>query len=385
MRVAIFTETFLPKVDGIVSILCQVLRRLDEQGHQTILFAPAGAPAEYAGAKVVGVGGFRFPIYPELRVSIPSGRNFDQVRTFQPDLVHAVNPFFLGPFGLNYARRLNLPTVASFHTDVARYAKHYGGGFFAPLLWAYMRKIHNSASLNLCPSSTVLRDLRAHGFERVRWWHRGVDTERFTPGPRDDALRAHLTDGHPNDFLVVYVGRHSPEKRLETIRDSLFRGAGIRLALIGHGPSHAKLKAYYAGTPTVFPGYMQGAELVAAYRAADVFLFPSTTETFGLVALEAMACGTPVIAARTGGVLDIVRDGVNGLYFDPERPEQIGELVRQLQGAPAWRNELAANALAHAQSRPWQSTMDQLIDYYRLAIRTFRQSCSPKLRTLEPV
>ena len=375
MRVAIFTETFLPKVDGIVSVLCHALQRLNEQGHQAILFAPAGAPAEYAGAKIVGIRGFRFPVYPELRVSIPQARIFDDVQAFEPDLVHAVNPFFLGPFGLRYARKLNLPTVASFHTDVARYAKHYGGGFFAPLLWSYMRTIHNSASLNLCPSSTVLHDLRAHGFQRVRWWHRGVDTARFTPGPRDEALRARLTNGHPDDFLVVYVGRHSPEKRLETMRDSLFQGAGVRLALVGHGPSHEKLKSYYAGTPTVFPGYMKGDDLVATYRAADVFLFPSTTETFGLVALEAMACGAPVIAAQTGGVLDIVQDGVNGLFFDPECPQQIGKLVRKLQHNPAWRDQLAANALAHAQSRPWQTTMDQLIDYYRLAIRAHRQCC----------
>jgi glycosyltransferase involved in cell wall biosynthesis len=244
-----------------------------------------------------------------------------------------------------------------------------------------MRSLHNSASLNLCPSTSVLRDLRAHGFRRVRWWRRGVDIARFTPGPRNEVVRARLTDGHPDDFLVVYVGRHSPEKRLETIRDSLFQRPGVRLALVGQGPGHAKLKDYYRDTPTVFPGYMRGDELIAAYRAADVFLFPSTTETFGLVALEAMACGAPVIAARTGGVLDIVDDGVNGLYFDPDQPEQIGSLVQRLRDNPAFRNELAANAVAHARSRPWQSTMDQLIDYYRLAIRCFRQCAAGLQRT----
>lgn len=375
MKVAVFTETFLPKIDGVVSILCLMLERLHERGHQVLLFGPPGGPAEYAGAEIVGVGGPRFPLYPELRVNIPRRFVWEKFKAFQPDLAHIVNPFFLGPFGLSYARRLNVPIVASFHTHVPRYIRHYGGPFtplsrpVEQLIWAYLRALHNQAHLNLCPSSETLRDLRAHGFERVRWWTRGIDIEHFSPGPADPALRERLSGGHPDDLLVLYVGRQAPEKRLEVIRDPLFAVPGVRLAMVGGGPSHAALKRNFRDTPTVFPGYMRGAELVAAYRAADVFLFPSTTETFGLVALEAMACGVPVIAARTGGVLDIVTDGVNGLLFDPERPEQITGLVRRLREEPGLRARLAAGALAHAQTRAWQKTMDQLIDYYELARR----------------
>ena len=169
MRVAIFTETFLPKVDGIVSILCQALERLQEKGHDVILFGPKGGPPEYAGAEIIGVGGPPLPLYPELRINIPKRWVWERVQRFQPDVVHVVNPFFLGPFGLSYAKRLGRPTVASFHTDLPRYAKHYRAGFLVPLLWTYMRSLHNAASLNLCPSTSVLRALRAHGFRRVRW------------------------------------------------------------------------------------------------------------------------------------------------------------------------------------------------------------------------
>lgn len=374
MKIAIFTETFLPKVDGVVSILCQALERLHEKGHQVLLFGPPGGPAEYAGAEIVGVGGPRLPLYPELRINIPRRYVWERIQAFQPDLVHVVNPFFLGPFGLSYAKRLKVPVVASFHTDIARYAQYYGGGFLSPLVWNYLRTLHNSASLNLCPSSTVLKDLRSRGFRRVRWWHRGVDIARFNPGPRDEAMRNRLSGGHPDELLVVYVGRQAPEKRLETIRDPLFQVPGVRLAMVGHGPSHKKLKELFAGTPTVFPGYLRGDDLVAAYRAADLFLFPSTTETFGLVALEAMACRTPVIAARTGGVLDIVKEGVNGYYFEPDQPQQIAPIIQRLRDNPALREQIADNALAHARSRPWQTTMDQLIDYYHLAQRCFRQT-----------
>ena len=372
MKIAIFTETFLPKIDGVVTILCQVLERLQAKGHQVLLFGPPGGPQEYAGAEIVGVGGPRFPLYPELRINIPRRFVWEKIKAFQPDLVHIVSPFFLGPFGFSYARRLNVPILASFHTHVPSYVRHYGGAFVEPIVWSYLRAMHNLADVNLCPSTETLRDLRSHGFERVRWWQRGIDTRRFTPGPRDMALRARLTDGNPDELLVLYVGRHSPEKRLDLIRDPLASVPGARLAMVGGGPSHEQLKRHFRGTRTTFPGFMRGEELVDAYRAADVFLFPSTTETFGLVALEAMACGVPVIAANTGGVLDIIRDGENGLLFNPERPAEIGALLRRLQQQPALRERLAEQGLQHARSRSWQSTMDQLIDYYGVARRTFQ-------------
>jgi len=371
VKIAIFTETFLPKIDGVVTILCQVLERLQAKGHQVLLFGPPGGPQEYAGAEIVGVGGPRFPLYPELRINIPRRFVWEKIKAFQPDLVHIVSPFFLGPFGFSYARRLNVPILASFHTHVPSYVRHYGGAFVEPIVWSYLRAMHNLADVNLCPSTETLRDLRSHGFERVRWWQRGIDTRRFTPGPRDMALRARLTDGNPNELLVLYVGRHSPEKRLDLIRDPLASVPGARLAMVGGGPSHEQLKRHFRGTRTTFPGFLRGEELVDAYRAADVFLFPSTTETFGLVALEAMACGVPVIAANTGGVLDIIRDGENGLLFNPERPAEIGALVRRLQQQPALRERLAEQGLQRARSRSWQSTMDQLIDYYGVARRTF--------------
>lgn len=372
LRIAIFTETFLPKIDGIVSILCLLLRRLQEHGHRVLLFGPPGGPAEYAGAEIVGVGGPRLPFYPELRINVPRRFVWERIKAFQPDLVHVVNPVILGPFGLSYARRLKAPTVASFHTDLPRYAQFYGAGFVAPALWRYLRSLHNRADVNLCPSTAVRAELQQHGFRRVRWWKRGIDTDLFTPGVHRADVRAQLTDGHPEDFLVVNVGRQAPEKRLDLLRETIFPARGVRLALIGDGPSHQQLHKVFAGTPTVLTGYLRGAALVDAYRAADAFIFPSTTETFGLVALEAMACRLPVIAARTGGVLDTVVDGYNGLFYDPAQPHQMRLRIERLRDDPHLRDELAANALAHARSRSWRATMDQLVEYYRTAIRVFR-------------
>lgn len=372
MRIAIFTETFLPKLDGIVSILCLALRRLRERGHQALVFGPPDMPPEYAGARCIGTGGPRFPLYPEVRMNLPTRRIGQALRAFQPDLVHVVNPIFLGPTGIAYARWRKLPLVASYHTDVPGYAKFYGYPWGENLLWWLFRSLHNLADLNLVPSTYILRQVRAHGFRRVRWWQRGIDTERFRPIAPDPAMRARLTAGHPGDFLALYVGRIAKEKGVERLREPLASLPGVRLALVGGGPELEQIRALYAGTPAVFTGFLDGDELVSAFAAADALVFPSTNETFGLVALEAMACGLPVIAGMSGGLVDILEDGVNALVCDPDRPGSIAGCLSRLQHSPELRARLRQGALAHARARSWRATMDQLIDYYHLARRVHR-------------
>ena len=374
MRIALFTETFLPKLDGIVSILCLALRHLRDRGHQALVIGPPDMPPEYAGARCIGTGGPRFPLYPEVRMNLPSPRIGRALRQFQPNVVHVVNPVFLGPTGIFYARRLGLPLLASYHTDVPGYAKHYGYPWGEPILWHVFRTMHNLADLNLVPSSAVLRQVRSHGFQRVRWWHRGIDTDRFSPALRNPAMRARLSGGQPDEFVALYVGRLSKEKGVERLRDPLAPLAGVRLALVGGGPEQEQIRAFYAGTPTVFTGYLDGDELVAAFASADALIFPSTNETFGLVALEAMACGLPVVATPTGGLVDILQDGANGLAYDPHNPQSLAECVRRLQRSPELRERLSAGALAHARSRDWRATMDQLLDYYALAQRVHRRA-----------
>lgn len=372
LRIGLFTETFLPKVDGVVNILQLMLRHLAAEGHHAILFAPAGGPSEFAGFPVLPVNGVTAPCYNELKLNYPMRTTYRRLARFQPDLVHTLHPFVLGPFAMRMGRRLQVPVVASYHTDIARYVSFYGQSALTNAIWAYERHLHNQATLTLCPSSVLRDDLRRQGFQRVRWWHRGIDTQFYAAGPADRAVREELTQGHPDDFLVLNVGRHAPEKGLFSLRDSLFPLAGVRLALVGAGPSHAALKEWYAGTPTVLTGYRFGDDLIAAYRAADAFVFPSTTETFGLVALEAMACRLPVIAARKGGITDSVRHMQTGLLFDPEIPAQIRDYVRDLRDDRALAHQLAGAGWHHAQSQSWQRTMDQLIGFYRTALRQHR-------------
>lgn len=369
MRVAVFTETFLPKIDGIVSILCLALQRLQTQGHAALVVGPPGMPAEFAGARCVGTNGPRFPLYPDVRMNMLTPAALQALREFRPDVVHVVNPAFLGPAGILYARARHLPLLASYHTDVPGYARAYGFPWAECGLWGFFRTLHNRADLNLVPSTAVLRQVRAHGFQRVRWWRRGVDTRLFRPLPPDPALRARLSGNHPGDFLLLYVGRVAKEKGLDRLAEPLRELAGARLAIVGGGPELPQMRERFRDSPAVFAGFLRGDELAQAYSCADALIFPSTNETIGLVALEAMACGLPVIAPMRGGLVDILRDEHNALVYDPDQPPTLLAQVRRLQHDADLRARLSAGALAHARGRGWEATMDQLIGYYALAQR----------------
>ncbi len=186
-------------------------------------------------------------------------------------------------------------------------------------------------------------------------------------------MRERLSDGHPADFLAIYVGRISREKNVPQLREALDQLSGVRLAMVGGGPEFEQIKPIFDGTPTHFTGFLRGDELVSAMASADVLVFPSTSETFGLAPLEAMACGLPVVASMSGGLVDTLRHGVNALTHTPNDPASIADCVRQLQHAPELLARLRTGALEHAQARQWQETMDQLIHYYELTIRVHQQ------------
>ena len=374
MRIALFTETFVPKVDGIVTRLKHTVEHLQRAGDEVLVFSPDGGVKEYKGAKIHGVAGFPLPMYPELKLAIPSSKLRPAIEKFQPDLIHIVNPAVLGLGGLYYAKKLDIPLVASYHTHLPQYLHHYGFGMFEEVLWALLRGVHNQAALNLCTSTAMVSELSGHGIERTDLWQRGVDTEMFQPHLYSPKMRDRLTQGHPEAPLLLYVGRLSAEKEIENIKPVLDSIPHARLALVGDGPNRNALKEHFAGTHTNFVGYLQGLELAAAFASADAFLFPSRTETLGLVLLEAMAAGCPVVAAGTGGITDIVTDGENGYLFDPSDANGAIEATRRLLANKAERETLRANARAEAERWGWAAATAQLRQYYREVVARSRLS-----------
>ena len=368
MRIALFTETFLPKVDGIVTRLRHTVEHLQRSGDQVLVIAPDGGITEYKGAKIYGVPGMPFPLYPELKLALPRLGTKAVIEEFNPDLIHVVNPAVLGLSGLYYAKLMAVPVVASYHTHLPQYIHHYGLGALEGVLWELLKALHNQAQLNLCTSTAMVQELVDHGIERVDLWQRGVDTEMFQPHLASSQMRSRLSQGHPDSPLLLYVGRVSAEKEIERIKPVLETIPQCRLAIVGDGPHREALEAHFADTPTHFVGYLQGLELAAAFASADAFVFPSRTETLGLVLLEAMAAGCPVVAARSGGIPDIVSDGVNGYLFDPSDPDGAIAATQRLLAATEEREALRRNARQEAECWGWAAATRQLRNYYQSII-----------------
>ena len=275
----------------------------------------------------------------------------------------------LGLWGTAIAKQRNLPLLASYHTDITQYAEALRLRFLSEPSRIFLRDVHNQAHVNLCTSGPMVNSARGLGIRRVRLWPKAVDTELYHPGKRSHAMRVRLTDGHPDEPLMVYVGRLSFEKRLDWLYAPVTQLPNVRLALVGSGPAESVLRERFKGTRTVFTGYMSGTELAAAYATADVFAFPSDTETLGFVAMEAMASGVPPVGARAGGIPDVIRDGDTGLMFTPGDLGDLTEKLAVLLTDPALRDRLGAAARRDMERYGWRSATEGLVDFYRLAVR----------------
>jgi glycosyltransferase involved in cell wall biosynthesis len=368
MRIAIVTEVFPPKVDGITNRIANTIRCMKALGHEVLVLAPDTAAPSHPGARVVRVPGVPFPPYPGLRIAAPDPRIAAELWRFDPHVVHAVGPACLGLWGIAAARGLGLPLVASYHTDLPRYLPEYGLGWAQPAIWPLIQRVHNAAHVNLCPSRHTRDELRDHGVENVGLWRGGVDVDLFSPERRSIDMRLRMTDGRPDGPVGLYVGRISPEKNLHRLAEALETVPDLRLALVGDGPGRAELERTLPPERTTFLGFLRGEELATAFASADVFMMPSTTETLGFVVLEAMSAGAPVVAARAGGIPDLVQDGHNGLLYEPDEPGALGHAVAELLRRDAMRRHLQLQGRKFAEAGSWLEETRQLIRAYQQAI-----------------
>jgi glycosyltransferase involved in cell wall biosynthesis len=379
MRVAIITENFLPKLDGVTRTLARLLEHLETTGHQALLLGPEAGMERYAGAEVIGTGGIPLFFYPELKINFFRPLFFRRLHEFRPDIMHIVDPVMFGPTGLAAARLLDIPIVSSYHTNLAAYCAHFGFEFFTRPMWLYNRFIHNQCALTFCPSPSTATMLQAQGFERLCIWTRGVDTTLFHASRRSLALRdkwlGTRTDLEETEqpVILLYVGRISWEKNLHLLIQA-YRGMDhqhCHLVMVGNGPAFAEVQSQLQGLPVTFTGYLTGKDLAAAYASADIFAFPSYTETFGQVVLEAMASGLPVVGLEAEGVCDLVSHERSGLLLNMEvaTGEEQVEVYRTCltRLVDNWQERacLSQCALMEASRRTWHEAMEALVDGYR--------------------
>jgi glycosyltransferase involved in cell wall biosynthesis len=368
VRIGLVSDTYLPQVNGVTTVVRRTVALLRGQGHEVAVVAPrypdfVGA----AGERELRVGSLPFPLYPDIRMSWPSFKRvaefFDE---FQPDLLHVHTEGALGVAGRRYALARKLPLVTSFHTNFPQYSRHYGVGFLEPAVWRWLERFHGPAALTLTPGEGVRDELVRRGIAHAAVWGRGVDTRLFHPGRRDAGWRRWLAGGD-DTAVVLHVGRLAREKNLDvliaawyTAHDAL--GQRATFVAAGEGPVARDIEA---DLPFVrMLGFLPRQHLATLYASADLCVFPSHTETCGLVALEAMSSGVAVVAADAGGFRESIRHDVTGVLVPPSDVQRYAHAIIELAVDPARRFLLGAAARERAIERDVEPENAELLTRY---------------------
>jgi phosphatidylinositol alpha 1,6-mannosyltransferase len=358
VRVAIVTESFLPQVNGVTNSVLRVVEHLHERGHQALIIAPGAGPDRYRHARVRRVRAVDLPVITSLPIGVPSPKVHTWLAEFRPDVVHLASPFVLGAGGLRAARRLGVPTVAVYQTDVAGFAAAYGLSRGARAAWRWIKRLHTNADRTLAPSSDSVRALTEHGVPRVYRWARGVDTRLFCPERADAELRKRLAP--KGELLVGYVGRLAPEKQVDRLA-VLAGQPGIRVVVVGDGPDEAALRERLPDA--AFLGFRTGTELATAYASLDVFVHTGPHETFCQAVQEAMASGLPVIAPDAGGPKDLVDHGRTGFLLPVNDFDLLSTVDSLRDDAVRWAMGRAGRSAVLG--RTWPAVCDELLGHYR--------------------
>jgi phosphatidylinositol alpha 1,6-mannosyltransferase len=366
VRVAIVSECFLPTVNGVTNSVLRVIEHLRRGGHQVLVVAPGvGEADQYQGVPVIRLPALELPVVNSMPVGIPSRRVLTALREFAPDVVHLAAPFVVGARGLAAARRLRIPTVAIYQTDVAGFASSYGLGLTARAAWRWTCRLHGLADRTLAPSSWASEALRSRGVPRVHRWARGVDIARFRPSRRDAARRAALApDG---ELLVGYVGRLAPEKQVERL-GALREMPGVKVVVVGDGPSEGRLRELLPNA--AFLGFRGGDELAEIYASLDVFVHTGPSETFCQAVQEALASGVPVVALDAGGPKDLVVPGRTGYLIPqgtgPNDRQSAAALVAAVGALTDGESRRRAGLAARRSvlRRDWSGVCDELLAHY---------------------
>lgn len=343
------------------------MQAVEQRGGQ-VRIATVADPAAEGDVRVDRWPSVPFWAYPQLRMAAPSRqRALDLIERWRPTLVHVTTEFGVGLAGLFAAHEARVPVVSSYHTHFKAYLEFYGLSMLDRVAWPYIRWFHNRGLRTFAPSGIVARELEGQGIENVRVWRRGVDGERFSPSLRSAAMRQRL-GAHGDTPLVAYVGRLAREKGMHVLLDAIRivrarAGTDVAFALVGDGPAEAECRAA-APEGTVFTGKLTGRELSEAYASADIFAFPSITETFGNVVLEAMASGVAVIAPDIGATTEYATVEC-ARQFSAKDPESLAAAILQLAADTGVRSQLATAGLATARSRTWDAVFDGLVRDYR--------------------
>lgn len=368
MKVAYFCDTFSPQINGVSMTLTRLSHYAHSHGLDTVFLVPS-----YPGTEKKDGNIFRFlsiPLffYRQCRIVIPPVFKAEKILDdFKPDIIHAYSEFGISLAAIRYAKKHRIPIVSSYTSNFSAYLNYYNMQLLNPYLENYLNWFHNSCRLTFCPSESTRDYLYEKNIRRVELMRRGVDSSKFSPAYRSEAFRAAVGAGE-NSLVFTYVGRISPEKDLDILEQSVKMvkaryGDRATFVIVGDGPYLPHMKQSLQGLAH-FTGFLTGAALSEAYASSDVFVFPSTTETFGNSVLEGMCSGLPAVVPRSGGVAEIVTDGYDGLVVPPRDSGEFTVAIMKYLQQPFLVGRMRSNALQTAHSRSWDTVFQKLFCCY---------------------
>ncbi|KQK02636.1 sulfoquinovosyl transferase SQD2 [Brachypodium distachyon] len=392
-RVALFVEPSpFAYISGYKNRFQNFIKHLREMGDEVIVVTNhEGVPQEFHGAKVIGSWSFPCPLYGKVPLSLAlSPRIISEVAKFKPDIIHASSPGIMVFGALAIAKLLSVPLVMSYHTHVPVYIPRYTFSWLVEPMWQIIRFLHRAADLTLVPSAAISKDFEtAHviSANRIRLWNKGVDSASFHPRFRSHEMRVRLSDGEPEKPLIIHVGRFGREKSLDFLKTVMDQLPGVRIAFVGDGPYRTELEKMFEGMPAVFTGMMQGEELSQAYASGDIFVMPSESETLGQVVLESMSSGVPVVAARAGGIPDIIpeeEEGKTSFLFTPGNLDDCVGKIKLLLTDREFRDSMGRTARAEMEKCDWRTASRTIRnEFYNTAIFYWRKKRAELVQPLQ--
>lgn len=367
MRVAIFTDTYFPDINGVSITLTHFTNYLESQEIVYKVFAPESRSGEYISEHIRRFKSFSLFLYPECRFAFPNVRSIkSDLEAFAPDIIHIATPFNMGLCGLYLSKKLKIPSVGSYHTNFDHYLKFYNLSLLSSSLWKYMKWFHKPLKKIFVPSYETIRQLKRRGFRNTVLCPAGVDCTLFHPAyDHDSARKKHALSRR---FTLSFVGRLAPEKDLHTLMNIASSipaelNDQIDWLIVGDGPMKEELEAK-APENMKFTGYLTGKDLAEVYSISDVFVFPSPTETFGMVVLEALASGTPAVTANSGGVKNIIKTGKTGFTCEPGNATAFMEAIVHLLKNDRLRKKFRADARLYALGQSWEAIFEEMLWHY---------------------
>ncbi|ADU31566.1 glycosyltransferase family 4 protein [Evansella cellulosilytica] len=372
MRIALFSDTFTPQVNGVSKTMNRLVHYLGKEKIDYDIFVPELNDDESLfNGNVHRFASLPFILYPECRIALPNVLTIRQrLHALQPELIHIATPFNMGLCGLHYSNKYHVPFVASYHTHFDHYLHYYKLGFMLPWIWKYQQWFHRDAKRVFVPSKETMSHLEKKGFQHLSLWQRGVDCDLFHPNYDPKYFRQKYSIN--KKYILLYVGRLAPEKDLHILSEVISNMPShqkelIQWVFVGEGPMKDELKEKHRDD-VIFTGYLDGEELASAYSSADLFVFPSTSETFGNVVLESLASGTPAIVSNSGGVKEIVTNGETGMICPGKKADAFLKSITTILFTQDLNKKMSLKARAYAKTQSWNHIFSNLVSEYEQVI-----------------